>query len=99
MIARPAAATSARASSWSPPPHPRRTSILSASDQSIPHEDVKPVDLLDQEHDRPARSCNLRARLVLESTAPPTQDLELLGVRSVNPTRGREAGRSPRSRA
>jgi hypothetical protein len=50
---------------------------------SVPHEDVEPFDLLDQEHDRPTRRCNLRARVVLESTAPPTQDLELLGVQSL----------------
>jgi hypothetical protein len=50
---------------------------------SVPHEDVETFDLLDQEHDRPTRRCNLSARVVLESTAPPTQDLELLGVQSL----------------
>jgi hypothetical protein len=49
---------------------------------SAPHEDVQALDLLDQQRDRPARRCNLCARVVLESAAPSTQDIELLGVKS-----------------
>ena len=59
----------------------------------VPHEDVQALDLLDQQHDRPARRCDLGSRVVLEPAAPSTQDLELLGVKS---TIGHAARLSPK---
>jgi len=48
----------------------------------VPYEDVQTLDLLDQQHDRPSRRCNLCTRVVLKPAAPSTQHLQLLGVES-----------------
>lgn len=48
----------------------------------VPNENVQTLDFLDQEHDRAPRGRNLCARVALETATPPTQDIELLGVKS-----------------
>ena len=49
----------------------------------VPQENVQALDLVDQEQDRSACRCNLRAWVVLQSPTPSSQDVQLLRVESM----------------
>ena len=49
---------------------------------SIPHEYVKPLDLVDQHEDRPTRRGDLVALVALKALTPASQDTEFLCVQS-----------------